>query len=387
MKASILIVDDTHANLRFLAEVLTRAGYTARPVPSGVMALNSAQIEPPDLILLDIMMPAMSGYEVCEQLKDDSTLRDIPVIFISALSETSDKVMAFKAGGVDYITKPFQPEEILARIETHLTLRRLQRRLQERNEQLMEEISDRERAERALRQQTLELEARNAELDAFARTVAHDLKNPLSLIGGYADLLATDYDTLALKELYQIAEGISKGTHKMVNIINSLLLLASARKMAIELQNLDMAVITSEALQRLEKFAETRQAEITTPDQGPVALGYAPWVEEVWVNYISNAIKYGGDPPCVELGAAQFDDPTSQVCFWVRDNGPGLTEQERKKLFAPFTRLHTMRAEGHGLGLSIVHDIVLRLGGKVGVDSEVGRGSKFFFTLPRAPQA
>jgi signal transduction histidine kinase len=386
MNASILIVDDTHANLRFLAEMLTRVGYVARPVASGAMALNSVQTELPDLILLDIMMPEMSGYEVCKQLKADPTTRDIPVIFISALSEISDKVMAFKVGGVDYITKPFQTEEILARIETHLTLRHLQQRLQERNERLVEEIAVRKNAEAVLRQRTLELEDRNAELDAFAHTVAHDLKNPLGLIGGYADLLVAEYDILKLEELHQIAEGIAKGTHKMVNIINSLLLLASARKMEIAFQALDMAAVTSEALERLEKLAETRHAEITGPDQWPVALGYAPWVEEVWVNYISNAIKYGGEPPYVELGAAQFDGPIPYVRFWVRDNGPGLTEQEREKLFAPFTRLHTMRAKGHGLGLSIVHDIVERLGGEVGIESQVGQGSTFFFTLPLATQ-
>jgi signal transduction histidine kinase len=333
------------------------------------------------------MMPEMSGYEVCEKLKASSATHDIPVIFISALSETSDKVMAFKVGGVDYITKPFQPAEILARIETHLTLRRLQKRLQKKNAQLTEEITERKQTERMLQQRTLELEARNAELDAFAHTVAHDLKNPLSLISGYADLLVTEYGDLTSEELHQIADGIVKGTHKMTSIINSLLLLASTRKMEVELQMLDMAAVVSEALERLEKFAEAHHAEIKGPNQWPGALGYAPWVEEIWVNYISNAIKYGGEPPHVELGGAQLDEPTPQVCFWVRDNGPGLTEPEQDKLFAPFTRLHAMRAKGHGLGLSIVRDIVEKLGGAVGVDSKIGQGSTFFFTLPTARQA
>ena len=146
-KLNILIVDDTRANLRFLAGILGEQGYLVRPVPDGSLALTSAWAEQPDLILLDIKMPNMSGYEVCERLKADARTREIPVIFISALADTADKVKAFTTGGVDYITKPFQVEEVLARVETHLTLRNLQKSLQEKNHQLQEEIAERKHAE------------------------------------------------------------------------------------------------------------------------------------------------------------------------------------------------------------------------------------------------
>jgi len=135
-KVDILVVDDTHDNLRLLDHILTGHGYHVRPVLNGLRALSAAQSAPPDLILLDIVMPNMDGYAVCGQLKADDRTRDIPVIFISALNETFDKVRAFSLGGVDYITKPFQEEELLVRVNTHLMLRNFQTQLQKKNQEL-----------------------------------------------------------------------------------------------------------------------------------------------------------------------------------------------------------------------------------------------------------
>ena len=140
-KGNILIVDDTPANLRLLSQMLAEQGYRVRPVPDGPLALEATRAEPPDLILLDIRMPEMDGYEVCEHLKADAQTRDIPIIFISALGETQDKVKAFTAGGVDYVTKPFQVEEVLARVETHLALRKLQKQLQDANKKMAQELA------------------------------------------------------------------------------------------------------------------------------------------------------------------------------------------------------------------------------------------------------
>jgi len=140
-KGNILIVDDTPANLRLLSQMLAEQGYRVRPVPDGPLALEATRAEPPDLILLDIRMPEMDGYEVCEHLKADAQTRDIPIIFISALGETQDKVRAFTAGGVDYVTKPFQVEEVLARVETHLALRKLQKQLQDANKKMAQELA------------------------------------------------------------------------------------------------------------------------------------------------------------------------------------------------------------------------------------------------------
>ncbi len=140
-KGDVLIVDDTPANLHLLSQMLAEQGYQVRPVPDGPLALAAVQAEPPDLILLDIRMPGMNGYEVCERLKADAQTRDIPIIFISALDAIQDKVRAFTVGGVDYVTKPFQVEEVLARVETHLALRKLQKRLQDTNRKMGRELA------------------------------------------------------------------------------------------------------------------------------------------------------------------------------------------------------------------------------------------------------
>ncbi len=267
----------------------------------------------------------------------------------------------------------------------------LERRVEERtaelstaNIALREQIAERERAEAALRQYTAELEARNKELDAFAHTVAHDLKNPLNIMLGFARTLPDTWTTISAEEVQEYLQIIANTGAKMENIIDELLLLASVRKEEVETTSLDMENIVAGARQRLGYLIWEYQAKIVMLGAWPSALGYAPWIEEVWVNYISNAIKYGGQPPRVELGAKKQADGT--VRFWVSDNGPGIPPEDQARLFTPFTQLHQIRAEGHGLGLSIVQRVMDKLDGQVGVESRVGEGSFFFFVLPGAPQ-
>jgi len=251
----------------------------------------------------------------------------------------------------------------------------------------------------SLCERTAELEARNAELDAFAHTVAHDLKNPLAHIVGYAQLLAEGLAEMPDDEKQDCLDYVARTAVKMSNIVDELLLLAEVRKMDIELAPLDMASIVDEAQTRLAHMIAERHAEIVTPAAWPPALGYAAWVEEVWVNYLSNALKYGGTPPQVELGFSTADRGTqiadlsiagerseirnqkSEIRFWVRDNGPGFDVADPEQLFLPFTRLNQVHAQGHGLGLSIVRCIVEKLGGQVAVESAAGQGSVFSFTL------
>ncbi|HDQ73625.1 MAG TPA: hybrid sensor histidine kinase/response regulator [Chloroflexi bacterium] len=357
---TVLVVDDNQVNQNLLSHMLTRQGYDVQMASDGVQALASAANDPPDLILLDIMMPGMDGYEVCQQLKADEATRDIPVIFISALDATEDKVKAFAAGGVDYIPKPFEVPEVRARVQAHLGLRALQRDLQR-------EIVERDKL--------------IAELDAFAHTVAHDLKTPLTSIIGYAQLLEQAYGSLPEEQIRHHLGMIAQRGRDMSNIIDELLLLAGVRKMEeVKMTALDMGSIISKTQRRLSDMIEEHQAQIILPDTWPSAIGYGPWIEEVWVNYISNAIKYGGQPPRVELGAMEQAD--GSVRFWVRDNGAGLSAEEQEHLFIPFTRLSQVSAKGHGLGLSIVRRIVEKLGKQVGVEGDVGEGSTFYFTLP-----
>jgi signal transduction histidine kinase len=183
-------------------------------------------------------------------------------------------------------------------------------------------------------------------------------------------------------------QAISSCARKTCNIINELLVLAGVRRTDAHVEPLHMAGVLDEAQEQLESLIEEYRAEIVKPDTSiwPVALGYAPWVEEVWINYLSNAIKYGGRPPRIEVGGAPVAN--GMVRFWVRDNGDGLTPEDRDCLFTPFTRLARIRAKGHGLGLSIARRIVEKLGGEVGVESQgvPGQGSLFFFTLPGAEE-
>ncbi len=221
------------------------------------------------------------------------------------------------------------------------------------------------------------------ELDAFAHTVAHDLKAPLMLVRGYSSLLLEDFKDYSEAEIREMLEAIDNGGAKMVRIVDELLILASTRQSAdVPKTQLDMIPIVNEALSRFQLMIGERQAEIvlSEPEKWPVACGYGPWVEEVWANYISNAIKYGGEVPHIELGAALDED--KMVRFWVRDNGKGIDLEKQHQLFKPFIRLSEIRVQGYGLGLSIVQRIVNKLGGEVGVESTVGEGSTFYFTLP-----
>jgi two-component system sensor histidine kinase/response regulator len=230
-----------------------------------------------------------------------------------------------------------------------------------------------------LRRQNRDLQERIKELDAFAQTVAHDLKGPLASLSGLARELKEDDGRLSAAQREECLDHLVRSAHKLNLIIDELLLLAQISKTDVVMEPLHMASSVAEARRRLAFLIEDRQAEFVLPAEWPAAEGHDLWVEEVWVNYLSNAIKYGGQPPRVELGAERQAD--GMIRFWVRDNGRGLTPQEQARLFTPFIRLDNMRADGHGLGLSVVQRIVDKLGGQVGVDSIPGQGSVFSFTL------
>ena len=240
------------------------------------------------------------------------------------------------------------------------------------------DISDRKKAEK-------ELQERNEELDAFSHTVAHDLKNPLSTILGFSKILKQDYLKLTNNEIYNYLEKIIGSTNKTHQIINSLLLLANVRKAEIVTEKLNMEEIVAESIRRLSHATAGNNVKIILPDSWPVTIATPQWIEEVWVNYISNAIKYGGNPPIIEIGfdPEEAKDGTAEmVRYWVRDNGKGISHADQKVLFKKFERLDQAGTQGHGLGLSIVQRIIEKLGGKVGVKSKINKGSLFYFTLP-----
>ena len=245
------------------------------------------------------------------------------------------------------------------------------------------DITERKQTEQLIQQYANEVLARNDDLEAFARTVAHDLKSPLSNIIGFVEWLQGRPD-LPPAERQEYLDIIARNAVKMDGIIDELLLLAQVRKERVELVPIDMTRLIAEAQARLAFMIAESGVVIRVPGVWPTALGYGPWVEEVWVNYLSNAIKYGRIPPAaarIELG---FDEQSDDrfIRFWVRDRGPGVPAEEQADLFKAFGEHSKVRATGHGLGLSIVRMIVEKMGGQAGVESDPGKGSTFYFTLP-----
>jgi signal transduction histidine kinase len=232
-----------------------------------------------------------------------------------------------------------------------------------------------------LQTQVALLNEQNEELDAFSHTVAHDLNSPLALIKGYSELLEDSNSITQDKNLYEYAHIISRTSQRMSDIIYELLLLASVRKKDVQTKKFEMLPVVDNVLGRLEFVIHQAQALVRLPDSWLPAIGYAPWIEEIWANYISNAVKYGGQPPLIQLGSTVQAD--RMVRYWVKDNGRGLSPEEKVKIFRPFTQLSDDN-KGHGLGLSIVQRIITKCNGRVGVESELGVGSTFWFDLPGA---
>jgi len=364
----VLLVEDEEAHAELVRRAFQPYADRMRLVVAGSLeeAKNLRTECSPDLVIADWLLPDGKGTEL---LPVSDEAQRVPLVMMTSRGNERVAVEAIKAGALDYVVKSPATLADMPHI--------VERALRE-----WDHIAERKRAEEVLRQYATELEARNEELDAFAHTAAHDLKNPLSLVIGLAETLKLDYASLSAAEVGHYLHRLAQHALKMNNIIDELLLLAGVRQTEVKLDPLDMTSIVTGALQRLTDLTEAYRAEIVLPKAWPGALGYAPWVEEVWINYLSNALKYGGRLPHVELGAETQTDGT--IRFSVRDNGPGITLEDQARLFKPFTRLDQARARGHGLGLSIVRRIVEKLGGQVGVESQPGCGSTFYFTLPKS---
>ena len=239
-----------------------------------------------------------------------------------------------------------------------------------------------QKAYEQLKEEIVEKEKLIVDLDAFAHTVAHDLKNIIGAIITSTDLMKVSILANDKEEVDEIMDLIELSSKKMLHITQELLLLASVRQQEVKTGVLDMCHIVDEAIARNYSSIQEKKVQIIMPDTCLSAKGYGPWVEEVWANYISNAIKYGGNPPVIEFGSEDIGN--NMIKFWIKDNGEGIPEDQQVRLFSKFTRLQNLKIEGHGLGLSIVKRIVDELGGTVGVESPAisGEGATFYFTLP-----
>ncbi|HEX6034523.1 MAG TPA: HAMP domain-containing sensor histidine kinase [Anaerolineales bacterium] len=244
-------------------------------------------------------------------------------------------------------------------------------------------FDDLQRSNAQLREQVTALEVRNKELEEYAYMVAHDLKEPLTVLILNADLIK-DVSDLTEEECRECLLHMKSTAYEMRSMIKSLLLFAEVNKAEAPSGVVQMAQVVANVQARLRYRIREKQAQVDVPQYWPDALGYGPWIEEVWANLLSNAIKYGGCPPRVELGASA--SPDGMLRFWMRDNGPGIPPEARTRLFTPGAPLNRLSHSGAGLGLPIVYSIVEKLGGQVGIESEHGQGSLFYFTLPAAPK-
>jgi signal transduction histidine kinase len=232
--------------------------------------------------------------------------------------------------------------------------------------------------EQKLWQKTIELQSSNMDLDAYAHTVAHDLKNPIA--SQLITIKALENPDISREDALIFLNGIGDTARGMNEIVDGLLLLAEIRKANVIIKKIDMAEVFKNAEQRLIKMIQDSKAEIKKPTDWPEVLGYALWIEEIWANYLSNAIKYGGKPPQIQIGWSI--EANQMIKYWVQDNGIGVPEDKRESLFKPFSRLSVSNIESHGLGLSIVKRIIDKLNGQVGVEDVPGSGSRFYFMLP-----
>ncbi len=426
----ILLIDDNPADIDVLLDPLTEAGFEISVAEDGEDGLEQAQYDLPDLILLDVVLPRIDGFETCRRLKAVECTQEIPVIFMTSLTNLADKVHGFAVGGVDYIPKPIQPAEVLARVRTQLALRDLQRQLAAQNAALQQEVAERQRAEAALQRanadleqhiaartadlntanaslraeiaerqraeeelwranhelahQAAELQAANSELAQYAYVVSHDLQGPLRAIHNYADLLAADLAATISGEIALLLAGLVRAVGEAQALVEDLLEFSRLGHQRAAPESLDLGT-----------FLRALVASLGLPPDVEVGWGQDwPTIEsdpillrQIFQNLILNAVKFNrASRKRIALGWREVAPGLVEIS--VRDNGIGIERRYQTQIFRVFQRLHTHQEyEGTGIGLAIVQKAVTSLGGAVRVESAPGAGSTFFVTLPRRSDA
>lgn len=374
-ETKILIVDDTPANLDVLKQTLAREGYRISLAPSGERALKIVPLLKPDLILLDVMMPGIDGYETCRRLKRDRVHADIPVIFITAKNETQDIVEGFNAGGIDYISKPFRHEEVLARVSTQSRIRSL---------------------ERARQRLTQDLDARNKHLvelndlkTRFLGMAAHDMRTPLASIGGFSQILIDGASQMAEPEKEDFLTRIRNLSRQMLGMINDLLDVTVIESGQLNLDLIERS-LNETLLNRLPLFELLADKKNILIDAQLETLPPMPFdecrIHQVFDNLLGNAVKFS---PAGSRIVVSLDAEGEFARVTVRDEGPGLCEADKKRLFDGFQKLNPRPTGGEkstGLGLLIARKMVEAHGGKLTVESSPGKGSTFGFMLPLIPK-
>lgn len=406
---NIIIVDDSVASLDLLNQILLDEGYGVATFTDGKKALMFAKQNPPDIVLLDIMMPEASGYHVCKSLKENQATQDIPVIFISAKNDILDKVKAFSLGGVDYIPKPFQVDEVLARIKTHLKIRHLQKNLEKKNEELASTLDKLKKT-----QDTLIRQEKLAALGQLLAGIAHEIKNPLNFINSFASLnlertrelekfLEAGKNLLssknreeifeALDDLISNSKNILEEGQRADRIIRSMLLHTRDSKSQLQKQNInellnDSVGLAYHAMRSKDSFFNVN-IETHLDEQIPNMMVMPQALTRVFVNLINNACyalseKQGlsTDKYLPQIFISTHNNP-DHMEIRIRDNGTGIGQKHMGKIFDPFYTTKPA-GEGAGLGLSICHDIICHgHGGQIRALSKKGQYTEIIISLPK----
>jgi len=364
--ASVLVVDDTVDNLRLLTGVLDQMGHEVRPVTSGPQALIAARHSPPDLVLLDVTMPEMSGYEVCARLKADPLLADIPVIFLTALSDIADKVKAFEVGGIDYITKPFHLEEVQARVRTHLALRSA-------NLQLSRSYTRLQQLEQ-LREDLVHM-------------VVHDMRSPLAVLAGHLELLRIECEALSpgaaddLQAAMQGAQTVARMANDMLDVSR-----LEEGKLNLMLGEHDLGALAEKIRSSLLGLERGRSIELEV-ESPTVAACDSDLVQRVLENLVGNAIKHTPSSTAISISVGSR---CGRARVEISDRGPGVPAEDRQRIFDKFAVVSSRRRGRHhsaGLGLAFCKLAVEAHGGTIGVEPRAPEGCTFWFELPRSALA
>lgn len=375
-KGVILVVDDDPDHLGVLFDYLYRLGFKALLVQNSENALIQAEQQQPDVILLDILMPEINGFETCQRLKANAQTKEIPIIFMTALSDLENKIKGFRVGAVDYITKPFQQQEVFARVNAHLTIRRLQQQLAAKNV--------------LLEQQVAQLQESNANKDRFIAMISHDLQSPFSSLRGLIQFATENLDGYKKEELENVMSLLGHSTDNLSALIENLLTWSRIQRGVLERfpQRIDLREIVNQNLEFLSAHAKEKQLTLKNSITHKT-LVYADFnmVNSVLRNLLSNAIKFTRPAGTVDVSAR---DAETLVEVAVADSGIGIGQEHFAKLFridVRYKRLGTAHEKGTGLGLILCKEFVEKNGGQIRIESEAGQGTTVKFTIPKNPAA
>ena len=362
-KPKILLVDDTPTNLNILEEILEEA-YLISVAQSGTQALSVTEKSIPDLILLDVNMPGIDGFETCRKLKSQESTRHIPVIFITARVEPEDLIQGFNEGGVDYITKPFNHSEVRARVKTHLKIQQLIRQLETQNDQLKD---------------------LNELKNSFLGMASHDMRNYLSAIRGYSQILQEDGKELPEETKEQFLDFIYKSSENMLKMVNDLLDVSviESGKLQLDLQSESFKDLINHHIMINQFFADKKNISIQSDlHEIPNCLIDANKLGQVIDNLISNAIKFSESGTTILISLKAEEE---KLVFSVKDQGPGISDEDQAKLFQHFQKLSARPTAGEsssGLGLAISKKMIQAHEGQLSVSSQLGSGTTFWFEIP-----